>query len=159
MGTHFATRLGARLIRPLLITVSLGLTGRLLWGARLAETPAPALFSGSRQCRRPGLSGHSHHGIAAHLLAAQHRGATIRSRVRQRFPQIGCSFGRRAALRMAGMVRHSDLTLASLPQAWRSGHYGIAAHLLAAQMIRSRVRCAGLLTCAQDLAQRKCPTA
>lgn len=32
MGTHFATRLGARLIRPLLITVSLGLTGRLLWG-------------------------------------------------------------------------------------------------------------------------------
>ncbi len=32
LGAHYATRFGARLIRPLLVTVSLGLTGRLLWG-------------------------------------------------------------------------------------------------------------------------------
>jgi hypothetical protein len=31
-GSHFATRFGARLIRPLLVVVSLGLTGRLVWG-------------------------------------------------------------------------------------------------------------------------------
>jgi uncharacterized membrane protein YfcA len=31
IGSHFATRFGARLIRPLLIIVSLGLTGRLVW--------------------------------------------------------------------------------------------------------------------------------
>lgn len=32
LGAHFATRFGARLIRPLLVTVSLALTGRLVWG-------------------------------------------------------------------------------------------------------------------------------
>lgn len=32
LGSHFATRHGARLIRPLLVVVSLGLTGRLVWG-------------------------------------------------------------------------------------------------------------------------------
>lgn len=31
LGSHWATRLGARLIRPLLVTVSLGLTARLVW--------------------------------------------------------------------------------------------------------------------------------
>ncbi|MCW1381787.1 TSUP family transporter [Novosphingobium sp. KCTC 2891] len=31
IGSHFATRHGARVIRPLLVVVSLGLTGRLLW--------------------------------------------------------------------------------------------------------------------------------
>lgn len=31
IGSHFATRFGARLIRPLLIIASLGLTGRLVW--------------------------------------------------------------------------------------------------------------------------------
>ncbi len=31
IGSHFATRFGARLIRPLLIVVSLALTGRLVW--------------------------------------------------------------------------------------------------------------------------------
>jgi uncharacterized membrane protein YfcA len=30
-GSHYATRFGARLIRPLLVVVSLALTGRLLW--------------------------------------------------------------------------------------------------------------------------------
>ncbi|WP_324807117.1 TSUP family transporter [Sphingomonas sp. LY29] len=32
IGSHTAMRFGARLIRPLLITLSLGLTARLLWG-------------------------------------------------------------------------------------------------------------------------------
>ncbi|WP_379509702.1 TSUP family transporter [Novosphingobium bradum] len=32
LGAHFAARHGARLIRPLLITASLGLTGKLVWG-------------------------------------------------------------------------------------------------------------------------------
>jgi len=32
LGTHFATRHGAKLIRPLLIVASLGLTGRLIYG-------------------------------------------------------------------------------------------------------------------------------
>jgi uncharacterized membrane protein YfcA len=32
IGSHSALRFGARLIRPLLVTVSLALTGRLLWG-------------------------------------------------------------------------------------------------------------------------------
>lgn len=32
LRAHFATRFGARLIRPLLVVVSLGLTGRLVWG-------------------------------------------------------------------------------------------------------------------------------
>ena len=32
LGSHTAMRFGARLIRPLLIVASLGLTGRLLWG-------------------------------------------------------------------------------------------------------------------------------
>ena len=32
IGSHYATRLGAKLIRPLLVTCSLGLTARLLWG-------------------------------------------------------------------------------------------------------------------------------
>ena len=32
LGSHSAIRFGARLIRPLLVTVSLGLTARLLWG-------------------------------------------------------------------------------------------------------------------------------
>jgi len=32
LGAHYATRLGARLIRPLLVAVSLALTGRLVWG-------------------------------------------------------------------------------------------------------------------------------
>ena len=31
-GSHTALRFGARLIRPLLVAISLGLTGRLLWG-------------------------------------------------------------------------------------------------------------------------------
>ena len=31
VGSHFATRHGARLIRPLLVTVSLALTGKLVW--------------------------------------------------------------------------------------------------------------------------------
>jgi hypothetical protein len=32
LGAHFAARHGARLIRPLLVTASLGLTGKLIWG-------------------------------------------------------------------------------------------------------------------------------
>ena len=32
LGSHRALRFGARLIRPLLVAISLGLTGRLLWG-------------------------------------------------------------------------------------------------------------------------------
>lgn len=32
IGAHYATRHGARLIRPLMITASLALTGKLLWG-------------------------------------------------------------------------------------------------------------------------------
>jgi uncharacterized membrane protein YfcA len=32
IGSHTAMRFGARLIRPLLVMLSLGLTGRLLWG-------------------------------------------------------------------------------------------------------------------------------
>ena len=32
LGAHSATRLGARLIRPLLVTASLALTARLIWG-------------------------------------------------------------------------------------------------------------------------------
>ena len=32
LGSHSALRFGARLIRPLLVLISLGLTGRLLWG-------------------------------------------------------------------------------------------------------------------------------
>lgn len=32
LGAHSATRFGARLIRPLMITASLGLTAKLLWG-------------------------------------------------------------------------------------------------------------------------------
>lgn len=32
LGAHFAARHGARVIRPLLIVASLGLTGRLIWG-------------------------------------------------------------------------------------------------------------------------------
>ena len=32
LGSHTAMRFGARLIRPLLVVISLGLTGRLLWG-------------------------------------------------------------------------------------------------------------------------------
>lgn len=32
IGSHFATKFGARMIRPLLVMVSLGLTGRLVWG-------------------------------------------------------------------------------------------------------------------------------
>ncbi|MEO0032939.1 MAG: hypothetical protein RIS94_2697, partial [Pseudomonadota bacterium] len=31
LGSHAATRFGAKVIRPLLVTVSLGLTGRLVW--------------------------------------------------------------------------------------------------------------------------------
>jgi uncharacterized membrane protein YfcA len=31
LGSHSAMRFGARLIRPLLVALSLGLTGRLLW--------------------------------------------------------------------------------------------------------------------------------
>ena len=31
IGSHTAMRFGARLIRPLLVVLSLGLTGRLLW--------------------------------------------------------------------------------------------------------------------------------
>jgi uncharacterized membrane protein YfcA len=32
IGTRLATRYGARIIRPLLVTASLALTGRLVWG-------------------------------------------------------------------------------------------------------------------------------
>jgi uncharacterized membrane protein YfcA len=32
MGSHTAIRFGAQLIRPLLVLLSLALTGRLLWG-------------------------------------------------------------------------------------------------------------------------------
>jgi uncharacterized membrane protein YfcA len=32
LGSHFALKHGARLIRPLLIATSLALTGRLIWG-------------------------------------------------------------------------------------------------------------------------------
>jgi uncharacterized membrane protein YfcA len=32
LGSHSALRYGARLIRPLLVTISLALTARLLWG-------------------------------------------------------------------------------------------------------------------------------
>lgn len=32
IGSHTAMRFGAKVIRPLLVTISLGLTGRLLWG-------------------------------------------------------------------------------------------------------------------------------
>ncbi|KPF87106.1 hypothetical protein IP81_18875 [Novosphingobium sp. AAP83] len=32
IGSHFATKFGAKMIRPLLVVVSLGLTGRLIWG-------------------------------------------------------------------------------------------------------------------------------
>ena len=32
VGSHTAMRFGARLIRPLLVLLSLGLTARLLWG-------------------------------------------------------------------------------------------------------------------------------
>lgn len=32
IGSHTAMRFGARVIRPLLVTISLGLTGRLIWG-------------------------------------------------------------------------------------------------------------------------------
>jgi len=32
LGSHTALKFGARLIRPLLVVISLGLTGRLLWG-------------------------------------------------------------------------------------------------------------------------------
>ena len=32
LGSHSAIRFGARLIRPLLVVISLGLTARLLWG-------------------------------------------------------------------------------------------------------------------------------
>jgi uncharacterized membrane protein YfcA len=32
IGTRLATRYGAALIRPLLVTASLALTGRLVWG-------------------------------------------------------------------------------------------------------------------------------
>ena len=32
IGSHFATRFGARMIRPLLVIVSIGLTMRLIWG-------------------------------------------------------------------------------------------------------------------------------
>lgn len=32
IGSHFATKFGAKMIRPLLVIVSLGLTGRLIWG-------------------------------------------------------------------------------------------------------------------------------
>ena len=32
LGSHTALRFGARLIRPLLVAISLGMTGRLLWG-------------------------------------------------------------------------------------------------------------------------------
>ena len=32
LGAHSATRFGARLIRPLMVTASLGLTGKLVWG-------------------------------------------------------------------------------------------------------------------------------
>ena len=32
LGSHTAMKFGARLIRPLLVVISLGLTGRLLWG-------------------------------------------------------------------------------------------------------------------------------
>ena len=32
IGSHFATKFGAKMIRPLLVMVSLGLTGRLIWG-------------------------------------------------------------------------------------------------------------------------------
>jgi uncharacterized membrane protein YfcA len=31
-GSHSALKFGARLIRPLLVVISLGLTARLLWG-------------------------------------------------------------------------------------------------------------------------------
>jgi uncharacterized protein len=32
LGSHTAIRFGARLIRPLLVVISLAMTGRLLWG-------------------------------------------------------------------------------------------------------------------------------
>lgn len=32
IGSHYATRFGAKVIRPLLVVVSIGLTGRLIWG-------------------------------------------------------------------------------------------------------------------------------
>ena len=32
LGSHSALRFGAKLIRPLLVTISLALTARLLWG-------------------------------------------------------------------------------------------------------------------------------
>lgn len=32
IGSHYATRFGAKLIRPLLVTCSIGLTARLIWG-------------------------------------------------------------------------------------------------------------------------------
>lgn len=32
LGAHSATRFGAKLIRPLMVTASLGLTGKLIWG-------------------------------------------------------------------------------------------------------------------------------
>ena len=32
LGSHTALKFGARLIRPLLVTISLGMTARLLWG-------------------------------------------------------------------------------------------------------------------------------
>ena len=32
LGSHSAIRFGAKLIRPLLVVISLGLTVRLLWG-------------------------------------------------------------------------------------------------------------------------------
>lgn len=31
-GSHTALKFGARLIRPLLVAISLGMTARLLWG-------------------------------------------------------------------------------------------------------------------------------
>jgi uncharacterized membrane protein YfcA len=32
IGSHMASRLGAKVIRPLLVTVSLAMTGKLIWG-------------------------------------------------------------------------------------------------------------------------------
>jgi uncharacterized membrane protein YfcA len=32
LGSHTALKFGARLIRPLLVAISLGMTARLLWG-------------------------------------------------------------------------------------------------------------------------------
>jgi uncharacterized membrane protein YfcA len=32
LGSHTAIRFGARLIRPLLVIISIGMTARLLWG-------------------------------------------------------------------------------------------------------------------------------